>query len=179
MNLLFAGLSKSNLFVTIAVGRGCVNSLISSITIILYFIYQLSYFSFLNRWFIVHVPFVRFMRQILFVSNDGPSPPPILRLSDGGHIENLAILPLLKKRLSKIVVVDGGHKNEDSEWGYDLVKALSLAREKLHCSFTALDGRDVLEDVKEKFINTPPGHQTRSYRSADLQFIAFFKITLL
>lgn len=110
------------------------------------------------------------MRQILFVTNDGPSPPPILRLSDGGHIENLAILPLLKKRLEKIVVVDGGHKANDNEWGQDLLKALSLAREKLNCSFIGLDGRDVIEDVKEKFVNKPQGHQPRSYRSAGFKW---------
>ena len=104
------------------------------------------------------------MRQLLFVRNRGPSPPPILRLSDGGHIENLAILPLLKKRLPKIVVVDGGHKKDDSEWGRGLVAAMSLAREKLHCSFIGLDGRDVIEDIKEKFMYTPQGHQPRSYR---------------
>lgn len=102
----------------------------------------------------------------MFVPNEGPSPPPVLRLSDGGHIENLAILPLLKKRLEKIVVVDGGHKVNDREWGKDLLTALSLAREKLHCSFIGLDGRDVIEDVKEKFVNKPQGHQPRSYRSA-------------
>ena len=104
------------------------------------------------------------MRQIFFVSNHGPSPPPILRLSDGGHIENLAILPLLKKRLPKIVVVDGGHKTTDSEWGSDLLAAMSIARERLHCSFIGLDGRDVIEDIKEKFIYTPQGHQPRSYK---------------
>lgn len=124
------------------------------------------FFFHLHRWFITHVPFVRFMRQLLFVPNYGPSPPAVLRLSDGGHIENLAILPLLKKRLEKIVVVDGGHKANDEEWGESLLTALSLAREKLHCSFTGQDGRDVIEDVKEKFVNKPQGHQPRSYRLA-------------
>ena len=81
------------------------------------------------------------------MTNLGPNPPPVLRLSDGGHIENLAILPLLKKRLKKIVVADGGHKNKDGEWGESLLKALTLAREKLHCSFIGIDGRDVIEDV--------------------------------
>ncbi|KAJ7385140.1 hypothetical protein OS493_017513 [Desmophyllum pertusum] len=72
-----------------------------------------------NRSEMVHynVPFVRFVRDMLDVVNQGPMPPPILRLSDGGHIENLAILPLLKKRLPEIVVVDGGQKTRDSEWG--------------------------------------------------------------
>jgi len=114
------------------------------------------------------------MRQVLNVSNNGPSPPPILWLSDGGHIENLAILPLLKKHLPKIVVVDGGHKDSDDEWGHDLLKALTLARDKLHCSFIGLDGRDVIEDVKEKFVYTPQGHQPRSYRLADFGLSTFY-----
>lgn len=118
----------------------------------------------ITRWFIVHVGFVRFLRQMFFVTNVGPSPPAILRLSDGGHIENLAILPLLKKRLKKIVVVDGGHKESDQEWGDSLLTALSLARQKLDCSFIGLDGRDVIEDLKNKFVNKPLGHQPRSYR---------------
>ena len=126
-------------------------------------------FIFSFRWFTVHVAFVRFMRQMLFVADDGPSPPAILRLSDGGHIENLAILPLLKKRLKKIVVVDGGHKETDGEWGESLLTALSLARKKLNCSFIGLDGRDVMEDLKDKFINKPQGYQPRSYRLASFQ----------
>ena len=107
---------------------------------------------------------VRYMRQMLSVANRGPSPPPILLLSDGGHIENLAILPLLKKRLPKIVVADGGLKKDDSDWGKDLLHAFSLAREKLHCSFIGLDGRDVIEDIREKFVNTAEGFKPRSYR---------------
>ena len=108
------------------------------------------------------------MRQLFYVSNEGPMPPPVLRLSDGGHIENLAILPLLKKRLKKIVVADAGHKNKDGEWGESLLKALTLAREKLHCSFIGMDGRDVIEDVKEKFVYQPQGHQPRNYRSVKI-----------
>lgn len=121
-------------------------------------------FSFFGRWFITNIAFVRFIRDLLVVANEGPMPPPILRLSDGGHIENLAILPLLKKRLPKIVVVDGGHKTNDIEWGESLLDALELARKKLHCSFNGLDGRDIIEDLKENFIYTPKGHQPRSYR---------------
>ena len=101
---------------------------------------------------------------MLYVVNEGPVPPPILRLSDGGHIENLAILPLLKKRLPKIVVVDGGRKTRDTEWGDSLLDALSLARKKLHCSFTGLDGRDVAEDIKEKFVLKSHENQPRSHR---------------
>ena len=111
------------------------------------------------------------------VTNQGPLPPPILRLSDGGHIENLAILPLLKRRLSKIIIADGGLKADDSGWGDGLLKALSLAREKLNCSFIGLDGRDVFEDVKEKYVNKLPKLQPRSYRSASVFFFFFILCT--
>ena len=81
-------------------------------------------------------------------------------------IGNLGILPLLKKRLRKIAVADGGHKSEDGHWAKDMLKALSLAREKLHWSFiNGLDGREVIEDVIKKSVNTPRRHQPRSYRS--------------
>ena len=91
------------------------------------------HFLLFHRWFVVYVPIVRYMRQLLSVSNRGPFPPPILLLSDGGHIENLGILPLLRKRITKIVVADGGLKTDNSDWGKDLLHAFSLAREKLHC----------------------------------------------
>ena len=103
------------------------------------------------------------MRQLLSVADRGPTPPPILLLSDGGHIENLGILPLLKKRLPKIVVVNGGVKTDDSDWGKDL-HAFSVARDELHCLFIGLDGRDMIEDIKEEFVNTADGLKPRNYR---------------
>lgn len=98
------------------------------------------------------------------VVNVGPTPPPILYLSDGGHVENLAILPLLKRRLSKILVVDGGSLEEDKGMAGDLLIALQQARKKLHCSFTGLNGRDVHEDIRAKIIDRPASKQPRSYR---------------
>ena len=32
-----------------------------------------------------------FVRKTTGIINQGPNPPPVLRLSDGGHIENLGI----------------------------------------------------------------------------------------
>ena len=106
---------------------------------------------------------MRFIRELLEVINVGPTPPPILYLSDGGHVENLGILPLLKKKLTKIVVVDGGDLEELGIAG-DLITALKNAREKLHCSFTGMNGRDVYEDLRAKVINRPASKQPRSYR---------------
>ena len=56
----------------------------------------------------MHISFVYFVREMFSKNNVGPMPPPILLLSDGGHFENLASLPLLQRRISRIVVVDGG-----------------------------------------------------------------------
>ena len=65
-------------------------------------------------------------------------PPPIMLLSDGGHVENLALLPLLKKRLKRIIVVDGGYKHDQKLYGESLLNALMLARTKLKCSFLSV-----------------------------------------
>ncbi|XP_020601106.1 uncharacterized protein LOC110040239 [Orbicella faveolata] len=97
--------------------------------------------------------------------NIGPMPPPVMLLSDGGHVENLALLPLLKKRLKRIVVVDGGFKNNEKLYGESLLNALMLARKKLNCSFLSEEGGDVISDLFEKFVKpTDPGKKPRFYR---------------
>ena len=95
------------------------------------------------------------------IVNVGPAPPTILRISDGGHIENFGLLPLLQLRLPKIVVVNGGFH---PDYGVELLYALQMAREKLRCSFTGIDGRDVIEDVRANFVEKKPGEQPRSYK---------------
>lgn len=35
---------------------------------------------------------------------------------------------------------------------------------KLGCSFSGMDGRDIAEDIQDKFVNQPPGSQPSSYR---------------
>ena len=97
------------------------------------------------------------------VTHVGSTPPPVLHLSDGGHIENLGLLPLLKRKLGKIVVVDGGVK-EDEGLGSTLFIALKHAREKLYCSFSGINGRDIYEDFRRKFTDKPHEKQPRSYR---------------
>lgn len=94
----------------------------------------------------------------------GTMPPPVLYLSDGGHVENLGLLPLLKLKLEKIVVVNAGCVEEDLGLAHALLHALNQAREKLHCSFTGMDGRDVYEDIRRKIVDRPAGKQPRSYR---------------
>ena len=72
----------------------------------------------------------------------------LLRLNDGGHIEHFEHFATFEKAIEE----DGGHRSEDGHWAKDLLKALLLAREKLHCSFIGLDGRDVIEDVKKNLL---------------------------
>jgi len=104
------------------------------------------------------------VRNALQVTNQGPNPPAVIYLSDGGHIENLGILPLLKKRLQKIVSIDGGQNILDEDYGSILLEALDMARKKLDCSFSGMDGRDIAEDIREKFVERRPGSQPSSYR---------------
>ena len=74
------------------------------------------------RWFTINIPAVTYVRNALQVTNQGPNPPAVLYLSDGGHIENLGILPLLKKRLQKIVSIDGGQTILDEDYGSILLE---------------------------------------------------------
>ena len=121
--------------------------------------------NFFQRWLTVNVFYVNFIRNAMKIVNQGPSPPAVLSLSDGGHIENLGILPLLKLRVQKIVSVGGSRTILDEDYGSSLMKALDLAREKLGCSFSGLDGRDIAEDIQDNFVERSAGSQPRSYRS--------------
>ncbi|XP_068683749.1 uncharacterized protein [Montipora foliosa] len=118
----------------------------------------------LARWFIVHISFVQFIRETFSKNNIGPMPPPVLLLSDGGHFENLALLPLLKKRLKKIVVVDGGQKEDDMHYGDSLLKALMLARTQLDCSFLSKDGGDVISFLFDAFQEPKKGKLPRFFK---------------
>ena len=139
--------------------------------------------NFVHRYFAVHVPYISFVRKTIGILNHGPNPPPVLRLSDGGHVENLGILPLLKLRLKKIITVYGGRASSEQAFCNTLLKALEMARKKLRCSFTGLDGRDITEDIRNKLVEKSSGNQPRSYRLVNrktcLKKITFFhKITL-
>ena len=124
------------------------------------------------------MPYISFVRKTIGILNHGPNPPPVLRLSDGGHVENLGILPLLKLRLKKIITVYGGRASSEQAFCDTLLKALEMARKKLRCSFTGLDGRDITEDIRNKLMEKSPGNQPRSYRLVNRKIIFFQKITL-
>ena len=118
----------------------------------------------LYSWWIRRNFFVRFIHGFLSINNVGTHPPPILRLSDGGHFENLALLPLLDKKLKKIVIFDGSCNPGDEKYAESLITALTLAREKLHCSFEGLSGRDINEDIRVEFLKMKSKQRPRWYR---------------
>ena len=81
-------------------------------------------------------------------------------------MENTGILPLLQKKLKKIVMVDGGYSTDEKRYGDDLLKALMLARTELNCSFIGQGGRDVISDLLDTFVkpNKPDVRKPRYYR---------------
>ena len=133
--------------------------------------------NFVHRYFAVHVPYISFVRKTIGILNQGPNPPPVLRLSDGGHVENLGILPLLKLRLKKIITVYGGRASSEQAFCDTLLKALEMARKKLRCSFTGPDGRDITEDIRNKLVEKSSGNQPRSYRLVNKKITCLKKIT--
>ena len=97
----------------------------------------------------------------------------MLRLSDGGHFENLALLPLLEKKLDYIVVADGSCNPGGEKYADALLHAIKKAREILHCSFTPLTNdeetegggtRDIEEDIRVRFLTKKKGRFPRHYR---------------
>ena len=116
------------------------------------------------RWCTVNIYHVRFARLFLQTIDVGPVPPAILNLSDGGHIEGLGLLALLKKRLRKIVVIDGSTSEHGQRVSSQLLRSLELARKRLRCSFSAMDGRDITEDLRSKLDQVPPRHKPRFYK---------------
>ena len=126
--------------------------------------FVISVVFFFVRYFAVHIPYTSYVRKTLGILNLGPSPHPVLRRSDGGHVENLGILPLLRLRLKRIISVYGGCAASEQAFCNTLMNALEMARKKLRCSFTGMDGRDINEDIRINFVERSPGNQPRSYR---------------
>ena len=110
--------------------------------------------SFVNShmWFTITVYYVSIVRNAM--KNNKPRSQS--SCSDGGHVENLGI-PLFKLRLKKFVSVDGSCTILDEDYGNSLLVALDIARKKLGCSFSGMDGRDIAEDIRDNFVDKPPG----------------------
>ena len=112
----------------------------------------------------MHNSFVYNLRLLFSKDTIGPIPPAVLLLSDGGHYENLAILPLLQRKLKRIVVVDGGHKDKKDKYGDSILDALKIARTKLKCSFYNEDGKDVITDLMRSFVNPQKRNKPHCYK---------------
>lgn len=118
----------------------------------------------LHRWCHVHIYHVRFLREVFKVNNVGPKPPAILSLSDGGRLEKYGLLYLLKKRLKKILIVDGSFIKNDADYSKYILKSIDLARELLHCEFVGFGGRDVKEQMRKEYVDVPRGRQPRHFQ---------------
>ena len=66
--------------------------------------------------------------------------------------------------MKRIIVTDGGYKSTTAEAGIDLLHSLNMARQKLRCSFTGMDGRDINEDLRDHFIEPRQQKFSRHYR---------------
>ena len=114
---------------------------------------QYSTFFRFCRWCLVHLPICRFFRSLLRITTYGDIPPAMLHLSDGGHFENYGLLPLLKMRLPKILVVHGMKiPSDDDDYAIQIIEAMEHARKLFNFSFTSLTGGDVLTDIKKEFV---------------------------
>lgn len=89
-----------------------------------------------SRW-MLQIGCLRHLHQALGVVHVG-SPPPCVYLSDGGHLDNLGIIELLKRRVSQIVAFDCGH--DPTGQCEDLLTAIALAQQQLGCSFLPFEG---------------------------------------
>ena len=116
------------------------------------------FFFFSNRWCHVQFYHVRFLREVLKVNNIGLNPPAILSLSDGARLEKYGLLYLLKKRLKKILIVDGSLIAQEANYSNSILKSMDQARELLHCEFLSFDGRDVKEHLRKEYVEAPREH---------------------
>ena len=88
------------------------------------------------------IPFIAAIHRALKINTKSKEHPPLVFLTDGGHVENLGLYPLLRdKKNDTIVVVDGSEDPEDK--CTDLMNVLDLARDKLELSFFSVSGGDM------------------------------------
>ena len=104
------------------------------------------------------------LREFFQVDNVGPSPPALLSLSDGGRLEKFGLLPLLKKQLKKILIVDGSFIRSDEDYAKQILRSLDQARKELHCEFVGCTGRDVKEEMQKEYVDVPRDPPPRYYK---------------
>jgi len=99
----------------------------------------------------------RFFAQLISLNIVFQKWPGFLYISDGGHIENFGLLPLIRRKCRLIIISDGSHDpNETCE---PLMETLIMAEERLYCSFFSKDiNQSVTHQLKTEFI----GNENRS-----------------
>ena len=116
-----------------------------------------------SRWWAVNVPQFNLLRRLMDVQSVGPHPGFLLEVVGGGQVDNLGLLPLLKRRVNHIIVADG-NQYEDGEIDVELERVLQFARRWLGCKFTAMDGKDLEFDVQHSYVRTKKDGQPHCYQ---------------
>jgi len=105
----------------------------------------LSFFAFFRplQW-LMYSPMIQQFQMLTMHRYMAVEPPPYIYISDGGLLEVLGILPLLRRRLDRIVVSDAA---EDPELSMRCLRdAFSFCRQEGLCSF--YDPRDPCRDME-------------------------------
>ncbi|XP_065188866.1 uncharacterized protein LOC135819565 isoform X2 [Sycon ciliatum] len=174
--LLFAGLVLPHLFPDLVVSRTLL--LIAGATFDLVF-FLLSLFPSsdqyrnstgltktvgnMARMLVTHCTPSLLLREVVLGDTCGKYPDFVLNLSDGAHLDNLGLLPLLRRRTSKIVLLDASayYTGDHSEL---LTVAMDFARQWLECRFKTLTGEDVDEDLIRAMGAATGGKSPHCYR---------------
>ena len=122
--------------------------------------------SYVNSRTRLATPLFQWIAEAAYIETDKLFP---ASLSDGGHSENLAALPLLASKEKCIVICDGGADPEGTF--IDLLMLLEVARRVLRCEFyglrNAADGDAGSTDVRAE---QDIGHMTELFRDAFRQW---------
>lgn len=101
---------------------------------------------FLKRWFPVFWPFY----TLLEILGKAKTTSYKVQVSDGGHIENLAIYELLRRKVKTIIAVDGGQ--DDKFDFYDLRNLIIRARNELGVVIEFDENFDPINEIKSSLI---------------------------
>lgn len=100
------------------------------------------------------MPFVQSIFLMLRLDVRAAAAPPQLYFGDGGHFENLGLIPLIQRQCAEIIIASGSEAQSDSG-KEELLQALKQARLHCNCEFTDVNGRDVSVAIEEFFRSTP------------------------
>ncbi|XP_065198719.1 uncharacterized protein LOC135830390 [Sycon ciliatum] len=115
-----------------------------------------------TRSFLELLPTARQMRELATQTTYGNHPDYILHISDGGHMENLGLLPLLRRQTDYIILADGS-RHDIIDRANLLWKAMNYARMWLGCQFTTLNDTDVDEHMLRKMGYQSNGSAPQAY----------------